>query len=320
MSKKSPSSTNPAWTILGAGSIGGLFAAHMSANGTACRLLLKDAQFNAWQANPGIQITIDQQTVIQPVAVEKISASTAIHYLVIATKAHQTFAALDSIKHRLHPHAVICLLQNGMGISEKLLADYPYSSLLQASSSEGVNRPDKVHHPFQLVHAGRANTIAGMIRGEKRHAEQFAAACGPILNVEVTDDIETVLWRKLAVNSVINPLTAINDCDNGLLAQIPLRNAVQQLCDELELFATVFSEKTGKQKTFQQIRKQVFTVIEQTAKNCSSMRADIRAKRKTEIDFITGFLCTQAQHYSINLPRHAALLQLIRLKESAYDE
>ena len=303
------------WHVLGAGSIGGLFAAHISAAGTACRLLLKDSQFSAWKANPGIHIRFGEQDFTQTVAVEKISANTPIQQLLITTKAQQTLDALAAIKHRLNPHAVICLLQNGMGISEKLLAEYPDITLMHASTAEGINRPDKNNQPFQLIHAGRATTQVGMIRGDKHHAEQFAAACGPILNVQVVDDIETVLWRKLAVNAVINPLTAINDCDNGLLAQIPLRNAVQQLCDELELFA----EKSGKQTVLQQIRKQVFTVIEQTAKNCSSMRADIRAKRKTEIDYISGFLCTQAQQYGITLPRHAALLQLIRLKESAYD-
>lgn len=41
--------------------------------------------------------------------------------------------------------------------------------------------------------------------------------CG--LGAEVRDDVDALVWEKLAVNAAINPLTAILGVKNGFLAQ-----------------------------------------------------------------------------------------------------
>jgi 2-dehydropantoate 2-reductase len=304
--------TEPSWHILGAGSIGGLFAAHMQANHIDCCLLLKDAQMAAWQADPHVTIHYATGKHSQTLRTETLNASTPITQLLITTKAQHTLSALQSIAKRLAPNATICLLQNGMGIAEKILEQLPHITLLQASTSEGVNRPDAKNKPFELQHAGRGTTVVGVPNDQSptAAAQQFALACGPVLNVSCVDNIDDYLWRKLAVNAVINPLTALNDCTNGELAKLPLREAVNQLCNELELFA----QHSPHKKSLNHIRQYIFEVILATSNNCSSMRADVLAKRPTEIDYITGFLCDEAKKYGLSLPRHAALLELIRLK------
>jgi 2-dehydropantoate 2-reductase len=302
------------WHILGAGSIGGLFAAHMSANGADCRLLLKDAQMTAWKNHPGITIQFDNLTFTQTVKVEKLHTAMPIDRLIIATKAQDTLPALQTISHRLTSNTIILLLQNGMGVAEEIREKFPHCPLLHAITSEGVYRPDSKANPFFLIHAGRSKTLAGISAEKPETAREFAQACGPVLNVQIVENIDEHLWRKLAVNTVINPLTALNDCDNGDLAKLPLRMAANQLCDELELF---FGH--SQKNTLKNIRKDVFDVIHATANNCSSMRADFRAGHKTEIEYITGFLCNEAKKIGVSLPKHTALLELIRLKESGHE-
>ena len=46
-----------------------------------------------------------------------------------------------------------------------------------------------------------------------------------------TDDISAKLWRKLALNCAINPLTVLHDCRNGGLRDYP--SEVASLCAEL---------------------------------------------------------------------------------------
>lgn len=309
-------STATTWHILGVGSIGGLLAAHISATDHHCRLLLKAHQREIWQKQAGITIQFGSSSFKQThnIDCDDIGNRTIIERLIVTTKAQDTLTALDSVQHRLSEKTVLYLVQNGMGIAELIQQKYPQITLIKCTTAEGAYRPKHQENPFYIVHAGRNKTLTGFSADTAQYAADFASACGPILNVKTVENIDAYLWKKLAVNTVINPLTALNNCNNGDLAKLPLRMAVNQLCDELELFAAHFSQG----KWLNDIRKNVFDVINDTAQNCSSMRADVLAKRKTEIEYITGFLCAEAEKLGISLPRHAALLELIRLKEASY--
>lgn len=101
------------------------------------------------------------------------------------------------------------------------------------------------------------------------------------------DTIRPQLWRKLAVNCVINPLTALWNCPNGELKNHP--QEIATLCAEV---ASVI-EREGLHTSAEDLRYYVEQVIESTAENISSMLQDIRALRHTEIDYITA-ICLNA--------------------------
>jgi len=56
-------------------------------------------------------------------------------------------------------------------------------------------------------------------------------------------------------------------------------------------------------------------VAQQTANNHSSMLRDLLQKRKTEIDYINGYLVSQAEKLGLEVPVNRTLLRLVRLKE-----
>ena len=63
----------------------------------------------------------------------------------------------------------------------------------------------------------------------------------------------------------------------------------------------------------------VHQVIESTAENISSMLQDIRAQRRTEIDYITGFLLKRARAHGLAVPENARLFELVKRKENEYE-
>ena len=121
------------------------------------------------------------------------------------------------------------------------------------------------------------------------------------------------LWRKLAVNCAINPLTALLDCPNGELRQHPDRVAL--ICREV---AAVI-EREGYHTSETDLRYYVDQVIESTAENISSMLQDIRAMRHTEIDYITGYLLKRARAHGITVAENSRLFELVKRKESEYE-
>ncbi|EQC01378.1 2-dehydropantoate 2-reductase [Photorhabdus temperata subsp. temperata M1021] len=54
-------------------------------------------------------------------------------------------------------------------------------------------------------------------------------------------------------------------------------------------------------------------------KNYSSMLQDIRAKRHTEIDYITGYLLRRARTHGLSAPENIRLYNRIKRKESDYE-
>ena len=49
-----------------------------------------------------------------------------------------------------------------------------------------------------------------------------------------------------------------------------------------------------------------------------SMLEDVQARRRTEVDLITGALVREAERHGVDAPLHTALCRLIKAKEESY--
>ena len=86
------------------------------------------------------------------------------------------------------------------------------------------------------------------------------------------------------INAVMNPLTALEDVPNGALLEQPDR--VLGLCEEL----LPLLEHHGLRRPLAFWVDKVLQVARLTAANSSSMRQDLRHHRRTEIDYMNGFV------------------------------
>ena len=111
--------------------------------------------------------------------------------------------------------------------------------------------------------------------------------------------------EKLAVNAVINPLTAVLRCHNGELVSNPLYlPQLQALAAEVaDLYQQLHWPLS------QNLSERVQQVAQATAANRSSTLQDILAARPTELVFICGYLQQQAQSLGLTLPLTARLMR-----------
>ena len=54
-----------------------------------------------------------------------------------------------------------------------------------------------------------------------------------------------------------------------------------------------------------------------TAANTSSMRQDVQAGRRTEVDAIGGYVCERADEHGVDVPVNATMTRLLRAWEAA---
>jgi 2-dehydropantoate 2-reductase len=92
--------------------------------------------------------------------------------------------------------------------------------------------------------------------------------------------------RKLAINAVINPATALHNVNNGGLLSDTLRDEAMLACNEVaDILRSI-----GDAALADQVHDIVTRVARETAANTSSMRADVMAGRGTEVEAILGYL------------------------------
>jgi 2-dehydropantoate 2-reductase len=308
----------PTWHVLGAGSIGCLFGAYLRRADHDVRLILRDpASLAQLRESGGILLERNgvqtaQQKIVAIDAVIASAVTQSISHLLICTKAPQTLAALNSIKAHLCANPTIILLQNGMGVRDLVLNVLPHAIVLPAITTHGAYQ----QHRFHVIHAGIGEAVLGAIDPhEQQHAEHVVAALQSELPIDCVGDIARRLWLKLAINSVINPLTALHQCRNGELIKIPaIENIIAQLCTE---FVEVARAENQLFET-PAVQDEVMRVIRDTAANRSSMLQDIQARRRTEIDFINGFIVKRALQHGIACSEHAALFDAIKHREHAF--
>lgn len=285
------------WHILGAGSLGSLWATRLSRAGVPVRLVLRNRErLAAYQAAGGLTLVEDGQANLYPIVAETADASTPIRRLLVACKAYDAEAAVASIASRLSAEAELILLQNGIGSQQEVAARVPRARCILASSTEGAFRDGA----FRVVFAGRGHTWLGT--SDESHApawlDNLTRAGIPH---DWTADILTRLWRKLALNCAINPLTVLHDCRNGELANHP--EQVASLCAELaELLLTC-----GQTAAAEGLLDEVQRVIQATAANYSSMHQDVAQRRRTEIGYLLDRACAEGHRRGLALPRLTAL-------------
>lgn len=227
--------------------------------------------------------------------------------LLVTLKAWQVSDAVKGLVASLSPATPVLLLHNGMGTVEELKS-LP-NPLLMGTTTHAARRDGNV-----IIHVASGITHIGPARAQDGEFSYLADTLQMALpDVAWHNTIRPALWRKLAVNCVINPLTALRDCKNGDLRDVP--EEIEKIAREV---AAVI-EREGHHISADELIAYVHQVIESTAENISSMLQDVRAMRHTECDYITGYLLRRARAHGITVPENARLFDLIKRKESEYE-
>lgn len=287
--------------ICGAGAIGQLYGGYFATAGHQVSLLnskgpMASQEFVLQTADSGER----------PWASAELPAIPDI--ILVTTKAYQVVTAVQQLSRLglLAHKCSLVLLHNGMGPAEQLAVP-SHVELVLASSRHGALRIDD----NRVKHTGIGQTDLGFARssscteGQQALLELFALMPG---NSQWHSDIKQPLWHKLLINCVINPVTARDQILNGKLLDSHYQPELQQLCDE----AWAVASAAGVAIEAEQLLQQVLQVASATANNRSSMMQDVSLQRRSEIDYINGYLVAQAHRYQLPCSAHSALLDQIR--------
>jgi 2-dehydropantoate 2-reductase len=294
------SRAKPHWHIIGAGSIGCLFADALLRGGYEVTLVLRPGSDTGC-----LPLVVERDTgrSEHPVNTTTPERCESIRHLLVTTKAYDVHGAVSSVAAAVSDEGAVVLLANGMGFTEQLQDDWPELDVFCGTTTEGAYRVG----PRHIRHAGTGETLIGRA-GMPIQPAWFAPLARAVDNCLWDRHIETALWMKLAVNCIINPVTALHGCRNGELASnASLATEVACLGDEVARICRA----AGFAAVAADLADAVHDVIVGTANNRSSMLQDVQAGRRTEIDYINGYLLQVARRHGVDAPHNRALVERI---------
>ena len=241
--------------------------------------------------------------------VDETASRHLITHLFVTTKAHQAIEAIQAYQAHIDPKATVILLQNGMGVANQVSALLPSADILVGITTEGANRGA----PFILRHAGIGTTWLGRLPPKEADPIQLAPIAAlkkAGFDVHWDPNIEKRLWLKLAINCAINGLAVLYDCCNGeLLRQPKAKTELDSLIAEITACFEIIKPELANN-----LKANIYQVIEDTATNICSTLQDWRKGASTELDYINGFLITYSETKGINLPLNKKIVQTVKTK------
>jgi 2-dehydropantoate 2-reductase len=221
-------------------------------------------------------------------------------------------------------------LNSPTGIIDEARALFPKSSspsYLAAITNHGVYSTGF----FSSVHAGIVDmTIGRVLLPHSTELEATPARSDYLTNLVLSSatlkakkvppgELLRVQLRKLTVNAVINPLTAIFDCLNGeLFTNDKYASIAQALTMEISrvvmaiLMADDANDEDIQEFGFEKLFQAVQDVGHRAANNISSMRQDVLAGRPTEIEYINGYVVRRGEEFGLSCPINHDLVRILR--------
>jgi len=275
--------------VFGAGSLGSLIGG-LLARVHDVTLVGRDSHMEAVRRS-GLELTGEFDVTVHPDVRTDVPAKADL--AVVTVKAFDTGIAARALSGRAD---VALSLQNGMGNEERLRTEL--DRVLAGTCTYGALRRD----PGTVECTGRGEVVLGPFvpngsrevgRADRDAAERVGRAFRDAgIETTVAEEMAERLWEKLAVNAGVNPVTALTRVSNGALRSGDAD--AHDLAAGAAHEAARVAREQGIDLSDERALAALEGVIENTAANDSSMLQDVRAKRRTEIDAISGYVADRA--------------------------
>ncbi|MGN1401771.1 MAG: 2-dehydropantoate 2-reductase [Bacillus sp. (in: firmicutes)] len=285
--------------IIGAGAIGLLFASHLSGN-HAVTVYTKSEEQAAVLVSEGLFLKEGKSRLCCAVSAVPVLRMGHLRHdlLIVAVKQYDLEAVVPAIQSSSIP---VLFLQNGMGHTELM----EFLSVSRPVYAGVVEHGAMRLSANEVAHTGLGRTRVAPYSGNIAVLDPLDTPSFPFV---FSHDPKEILTRKLFVNAMINPLTAVLGVPNGSLVSNPYYHSIfdalfKELCDVIVM--------NGREE----LKAHVEDICRSTAKNRSSMLSDIEAGRATEIDSILGYVLKAAVEQSLAVPVTETLYRMIKGKE-----
>lgn len=284
--------------VVGPGAIGLALAASAIRKGHRVRLYGRTPQ-------PGFRHVFEGAAHDFPHPVETDpSAAEVADWVLLATKAHQTEAAVEWLGRVSNESTVLAIVQNGVDHLERLAPHWPAARCVPVIISMPSARPN----PGE-VHQRR---VGSMIVPDGGHGEAFADLFDDRVQIRRTKDWTTAAWTKLLTNATLGAC-ALAVAPNGAAVQPPLKELAAALLSEIIAVGRAAGAAFDDED---ELVHATLDKIAKTPEHRSSITQDRQAGRAMEWDARNQVVVRTAERFGIDVPLNRALAAMLAVADA----
>ena len=297
--------------VIGAGAMGSIYGGRLSLNNEVYLVDTSSAIVDAVNQNGLILEENGKDNKYSPHALTNTEGLAPVDLIILFVKALYSRSALAANKHLISPDTYLMTLQNGSG-HEDILSEFAPVERIIIGTTEDNGAVLSAGH---VRHGGKGNTNVGMLVPDANaflpKLKAAFDACG--FNVRIHENIQQLIWNKLFVNVAFSAVTGLLKCEMGFIANCDYAMTLsKKLLHEAVTVAHALGLEAGEEKLLDEIK----SVSTNSPNGVTSICADLRAGRRTEVDTISGSVVRAAHKCNVDVPCHEFVVNMIHAMES----
>lgn len=296
--------------IIGAGAMGSIYGGRLSQHNQVCLIDTNEAIVRQIRTHGLILQENGADHTYYPDARTSAAGMPPADLVILFVKALYSRQALTAARELIGPRTYLMTLQNGAG-HEDLLAEFaPRDHIIIGTTEDN----GAVLAPGHVRRGGTGKTNIGMLTedasGFLRTLKDTLDACG--FQGCIHENIRQLIWNKLFTNASLSALTGVLQVPMGYIAGNPHAWTVaRRLIREAVEVAHALGLEADEEAVTEMVRQNSVNSPE----GITSICADLRDGRRTEVGTISGSVVRAARACGVPAPTHELMVELIRALE-----
>jgi 2-dehydropantoate 2-reductase len=315
--------------IIGAGAIGSVVGGFLTKAGRDVTLVDQWPEHIETMKAKGLRLSGSPGDFVIPVKALHIhelqSVREPFDAVFIAVKSYDTEWATAMALGYLTPDGVVVDFQNGINDERVAAVAGKHRTLgCVITISAGMYEPG---HAMRTDTADLGFKIGEHDGRETARAKELAGILGAVAGTKVTTNLFGERWSKLAINCMANPLAGLTGLGTLQVRTDPKIAAVgvhlgaeaimvgRAVGHEVEPIYGIPAQRYVDAYNGQGLASLLAEIADIARKRGGgepSLLQDVKKKRRTEIDYLNGYVCEQGQQRGVRTPFNDAVVAIIR--------
>jgi 2-dehydropantoate 2-reductase len=299
--------------VLGAGAVGCFFGGILARAGCDVTLI---ARPDRAQAINEFGLELDCKTFQEVVRIKASSDLTLLadaDLILLSVKSPDTEKLVREISSIVPSQAAILSLQNGVAnvqLANKCIANPVYPAVVYVATGMDGHRT--------MRHHGRGELLVGaMDNMTDRDSKNLTLICqlfeGASIPCVISDDIKKQMWLKFLVNCSYNGISAIGHMSYGEMVAIP---EVKELIDQITKEFLAITLLEGVRISEAEAKEANELIATTMVTQISSTAQDLSKGKKTEIDYLNGYIVELGRQYGVPTPFNQSVYAMVKMLEN----